>query len=369
MNNILYIGGFELPDKNAAAQRVIAIGKTLREMGYNVTYVGVSKDGNDGRALFDGFECHSLPYPQNTKEWLRHICEYIPLTKLAEYNPDSVILYNFPAIASLKILHYCHNHGIKVFHDTTEWEYANGHSLRDIINDADTWLRMHYCLKKMNGVIAISRFLYNYYMVKVKTILVPPTVDLADKKWDMNRELTANNIIKLVYAGSAGAKCKDRLDRIIDAVYCYNNIALKVVGLTQEQYEKDFGRFPNDCKNVEFIGRLPHTDAVEAVRDADFQMLIREDSLKNKAGFPTKFVESISCCTPLIATLSSNIGDYLIDGKNGFVVDEQNTLDKVFKRVSSLSAEKRVEMKRYCRNNNPFDYHNYIDEFNKMFTE
>ena len=38
---ILYIGGFELPDKNAAAQRVVANGKLFTELGYSVYYIGV----------------------------------------------------------------------------------------------------------------------------------------------------------------------------------------------------------------------------------------------------------------------------------------------------------------------------------------
>ena len=358
MKKILYLGGFELPDKNAAAQRVIAIGKTLREMGYNVTYVGVSKDGVSGSDTFDGFECHSFPYPQNTKEWLRHIWKYMPLTKLAEYHPDFVILYNFPAIASLKILRYCHKHDIRVFHDTTEWEYAAGYSPRDLIKNVDTWLRMNYCLKKMDGVIAISRYLYDFYAPKVKTVLVPPTVDLENKKWDRGRQLVAGNNVKLVYAGSAGAKSKDRLDHIVEAISRYNNMELEVVGLTLDQYEKDFGALPEESNNVVFMGRLSHTDAVKAVIDADFQVLIRENTLKNRAGFPTKFVESISCCTPLIATLSSNVGDYLIDGKN---------LYDVLGKVSKLSVEDRMKMKNYCRDNNPFDFHNYTTELNKLF--
>lgn len=367
MKKILYIGGFELPDKNAAAQRVIAIGKTLREMGYNVTYVGVSKDGDAGSCSFDGFECHSLPYPQNTKDWLHHIVEYMPLAKFAEYHPDYVILYNFPAIASLKILRYCRKHDIKVFHDTTEWELADGHNPRDIIKCADTQLRMKYCLPRMDGVIAISRFLYDYYSPKVKTVLVPPTVDLRGDKWNRGREMTAGQIVKLVYAGSAGAKSKDRLDHIIEAINRYGNIELKVVGLTQEQYENDFGVLPEGTNNVVFTGRLPHTDAVKAVIDADFQVLIRENTLKNRAGFPTKFVESISCCTPLIATLSSNVGEYLFDGKNGFVVDDFHELDSVLEKVSKLSVNEKVKMKCYCRDNNPFDYRNYAEEINKLF--
>lgn len=40
---ILYIGGFELPDKNAAAQRVVANAKALRDLNYNVVFIGITK--------------------------------------------------------------------------------------------------------------------------------------------------------------------------------------------------------------------------------------------------------------------------------------------------------------------------------------
>ena len=35
---IIYIGGFELPDKNAAAQRVIGNSKALRDLGYETVF-------------------------------------------------------------------------------------------------------------------------------------------------------------------------------------------------------------------------------------------------------------------------------------------------------------------------------------------
>ena len=47
--NILYIGNFELPDKNAAAHRVLGIAKALRECGNNVSFVGVNKEDADYR--------------------------------------------------------------------------------------------------------------------------------------------------------------------------------------------------------------------------------------------------------------------------------------------------------------------------------
>ncbi len=367
IKSIIYIGGFELPDKNAAAQRVIANAKLLREMGFEVSFIGISKDIENAPREVEGFKSNPVPYPTGTKEWMRQIFTFVETDAILKRNPDYVVLYNFPAIASLRILKACHKKDIKVIHDLTEWEIASGWSPREIIRKIDINLRMHYCMKKMDGIIAISRYLYEYYSRYTKTIFVPPTVDITNSKFDRNRQLIVNTPIQLVYAGSIGRGNKDRLDYVVNAVCKENALRLIVVGLTEKQYLEAYGSLPNDCDNVIFKGRVSHQEAVRIVCESDFQLLIRENSLKNKAGFPTKFVESMSCCTPLIATVVSNICDYLVDGHNGFIVNEKNTLQSVLEKVSKLSKEDIVDMKKQCRGYMGFDYRNFKDEFIKMF--
>lgn len=367
MRKILYIGGFEMPDRNAAAQRVIANAMTLRTLGYEVAFIGPTKDQTTIIREFNGFKLEYIDYPKSLEQWIKYITTFVSTDRILEYNPDYVILYNFPAIASLKILKNCHRNGIKVIHDLTEWESSNGWLPREIIRKIDINIRMRYCMRKMDGVIAISRYLHDYYSRYTKTILVPPTIDLANPKFDRGRVLTSSNPIQLVYAGSIGAGNKERLDYIIHTVNKVKSLKLIVVGLTAEQYVNAYGCLPKDCSNVEFKGRVSHNDAVNIVCHSDFQMLIRENNLKNKAGFPTKFVESMSCCTPIIATITSNICDYLIDGKNGFIVDEKNPLQSVLEKVAKLSIEEVIAMKDSCRNFIGFDYRNYKEEFLKIF--
>lgn len=367
MKRIVYVGGFEMPDKNAAAQRVLANAMTLREMGYDIAFIGPTRDRSNTIYEFHGFKCDYIDYPKGLKQWGRYITTFVSIDKIFEYNPDYVILYNFPAVASLKILKACHKRGVKVIHDLTEWEVSAGWSSREIIRKIDINLRMHYCMKKMDGIIAISRYLYEYYSRYTKTILVPPTVDLNNPKFNRDRLLVSNTPIQLVYAGSIGAGNKERLDYIINTVSKVEALKLTVVGLTVEQYESAYGSIPFECSNIVFKGRVPHKEAVNIVCHSDFQMLIRENTLKNKAGFPTKFVESMSCCTPVIATVSSNICDYLEDGKNGFIVDENNSLQTILEKVAKLSKEEVVAMKGNCRNFTGFDYSNYKEEFSKLF--
>lgn len=369
MKRVLYIGGFELPDKNAAAHRVMANALLLNEMGYEVMFIGPSKGTDSVQSTFNNFRCEFIKYPRTLIEWILYVCKFISVRRILSYRPDYVILYNFPAIASLKILRVCHKNGIKVFQDLTEWESAVGWAPRQIIRKLDINLRMHYCVKKMDGVIAISRYLYDYYKPYTNCIFIPPTVDLNNSKWNRSRELTASKPVKLVYAGTGGFGVKDKLDVIVDSVKDFDKIHLTIIGMTKDKYESGYGPIPKGCMNVEFKGRISHLDAIKAVCEADFQMLIRDNTLKNKAGFPTKFVESISCCTPLIVTLTSNIGEYIKDGYLGFVVNEKQTLRDIFLRVISMSNSEIVSMKKQCYNCTVFDYHNYKEEFSKLFCE
>ncbi len=340
-----------MPDKNAAAQRVMANAQLLREMGFEVSFIGPTKDRTNAVAEANGFKCEYVDYPKSVGQWLRYITEFVSTEKILAHKPDYVVLYNFPAVASLRILKTCHKNGIKVIHDLTEWESATSFTPREFIHWADINLRMRYCMKKMDGVIAISRYLYDYYKPNTEVVLVPPTIDLQNPKWNRSR-LMGN---------------KDRLDRIVEVVQQFPSIDLNVIGLNKEQYESMFRKIPDSVPNVKFRGRVPHTEAVKAVCEADFQMLIRDNTLKNRAGFPTKFVESMSCCTPLIATLTSNIGDYLKDGENGFVVDEGQTLSDVFSRILAMDKDDIKDMKQHCKDFTGFDYRSYKSEFEKIF--
>ncbi len=367
MKKILYVGGFELPDKNAAAHRVMTNAKLFREMGFDVLFVGISKDIENAPSTVDGFSSTPVKYPTSIRNWYYQITTFMESREIVALNPDYVVMYNFPAIASLKILKVCHQHGIKVIHDLTEWESTEGWSVKDVIRKLDINLRMRYCMKRMDGVIAISRYLYEYYRRKTNTILVPPMVDLSAKKWNRDRRLSCSENIRFVYAGSAGCGQKDRLDIIVKAIVTHVNTKLDVIGMTKEQYTSIYGILPNGADNIIFHGRVSHMEAVKAVQDSDFQLLIRNGSRKNNAGFPTKFVESMSCSTPIIATMTSNITDYLKDGVNGFVVSDEMPLDIVLEKVMHLTHNEIISMKEACRSLNCFDYRNYKSEFAKLF--
>ena len=74
---ILYLVGFELPDKNAAAQRVMANAKLLREMEFDVSFIGISKDIDNSPHILEGFASNPVPYPSITIELMHQIFTFV----------------------------------------------------------------------------------------------------------------------------------------------------------------------------------------------------------------------------------------------------------------------------------------------------
>lgn len=357
---ILYVGGFEMPDRNAAAQRVLANAKAMRAIGHDVRFVGITHCG-DFHGTVDGFEYDSKPYPRSIKSWLRHLCRFTTCKDLDFYSPDLVVAYNFPAVSLKHLVKICHKRNIMVVGDITEWYTPVGKSLHSFLLKCDVKSRMKTGNKMVDGLIGISNFLCDYYRNDVPVIRVTPLVDIEDEKWHRNRELTAGSPIRLVFAGTFGAS-KDLLIPIIEAVNKSSNLHLTIVGATNSDIPANV-----TTKNVSFTGRLPHKEALTILSQSDFQIFYREDNITTRAGFPTKFVESMTVGLPVITSLTSDLAEYLRDGENGFVIHSADDIPNVLNRVAKLTPEKIIDMKKKCLSINDFDYRIQTEAFESLF--
>lgn len=382
---ILYIGGFELPDKNAAAQRVIANAKIWKSLGYSVFLVGTDKTKSkeikikDTKFEYENFTCYSTSYPISLTSWLIYLTSIKSIIELEEIQPSHIVAYNYPAFALFRLKQYCASKNIILLADCTEWyEATEGNFAFRFIKGLDVYFRMNVLHPKIDGLIVISQYLYNYYASKNKNVIIlPPLVDLTMDKWKQNSNIDRENI-EIVYAGSPGSGHKDRIDKIIKALFIIEksidrNIKFIVLGLTKENYLEAFGpdSFHHSMNDiVTFKGRVPHTEALKIISNADYEIFFRDNNLTNTAGFPTKFVESISCGTPVLTNLSSNIEDYLIDGKNGFMIDlsSPHAIESTLLHALKLEMNQIKEMKSYCRNSMVFDYPKFVDRF-KLFLD
>lgn len=348
---ILYIGGFQLPDKNAAAQRVVGIAKALRDLGHDVFFINnIKYVKHPIWKTYFGFDCYECG--KNSVEYNFGISI---VKKIAiDIQIDAIIAYNYPSIALSRIVNFCKKQKIKSYADVTEWYDVKGYSIKSIVKRQDVRFRMKKVHPEMNGIIAISKYLYDYYKTKTNTVKIPPLVDLQDAKWNIKK--LKNDVPTFVYAGSPSAQ-KERLDIIINTIEEVKKeqpAKLKVIGITKEQFEKMYFTIYKG-NSTEFYGRIPHDEAIREVSSADWSIIIRENSLSNKAGFPTKFVESISCGTPIIANAFSNIAEY----SDSNIIIKSNTDLK----NAVLSAMRKKPVVKITT----FYYKEYLTDINNFF--
>lgn len=366
MNNmyrkrILYIGGFELPDGNAAAQRVLSIAKSLKDE-YAISFLGITHGDNYSGSV-DGFEYINLPYPATKKEWLAHLQGDKELKYIKEHKPDIVVCYNFPAWGLYRVQKYCRRNNIKIVGDITEWYQPH-----NLLKQIDTEWRMKRLNFQMDGLIVISRYLEDYYEGR-KMVRIPPTVDLRDKKWSIdNPEKKFAECINLMYAGSPGRGDKDRLENLVRTIGGYEHLKLDVVGVTEDWFCEEFPEvfIP---KNVMFHGRLPHEKVISMLCESDFSVFFRQPSRANNAGFPTKFAEAQTAGIPVISSKFSDLEDYVVEGENGFLANgiEKEDIDAVLARVASLDRNDIEEMHSYTREHRVFDLQRYNNSLRLFF--
>lgn len=343
---LLYVGGFEMPDGNAAAQRVLAIAKALPD-DYNVEFLGLTHCDNYTGTVA-GYEYTNLPYPSSKKEWVEHLAGTRELDYVKKEKPDAVIAYNYPALGLWRLLRYCKKSSIKLIADITEW-YHPHNALKWI----DTEWRMRILHKRLDGLIVISSYLADYYAAN-QIVKIPPTIDLQAPLWQKEDVDSHEGVIKLLYVGSPGRGDKDKLDTIIEAIKPYPNLHLIIVGINEEQYKQlyDVSEAPT---NIVFKGRLTHESAVKELKKADFSIFFRDPTRVNNAGFPTKYAEAAAAGVPVITNHFSDIPKMIVQGKNGFIAENTpGSISDTIRVVAALSKDEIVAMKQYCREHNDF---------------
>ena len=369
MKTIIYAGPFQMPDKNAAAHRVLNNAKIFKKCGFEVVFAGLNPDAEPFFEKtyyeYEGFPIYELKAAGSFEKfkvfaatnWMEYLC--------GKYDVCAVIAYDYYAYSLIELAKFFRKKSIPVIADTDEWFKATGKSIAErIIRKVDSELRMRVLQPRADGIIAISSFLADYYKKKTCTVKIPPLVDKNEEKW-LGEETPDENILNLVYSGSPGV-AKDKLSlmvKLVSKAKTDYHVKLTVIGVT----EKDFLAFnpqsENDLKTsvgeIVFLGRVPHSEALKQLKKADFSIFLRDINRVSTAGFPTKFVESISAGVPVITNKTSDLANYLKNGENGFLLSEdfEIELEKIFSMklcdLKSVRDGVRSDM---------FHYEKYVSE-------
>ena len=170
------------------------------------------------------------------------------------------------------------------------------------------------------------------------------------------REKDLKETVNFTYAGQAGKK--DYLHVMLAAMALLSDEERKkfkfhILGCTaQQMIEIGISKETLDmlAPCLEIYGRVPREKVLDVLKMTDFTILMRSETQRYaKAGFPTKAVESLSHSTPMIANLTSDLGKYLSEGYNAFVVSDCSALSlaQALRKALSLSTDERVQM---CQN-------------------
>lgn len=335
---VLYLGRFG-SEKTASGIRVRMISAILRNIGYNVVLISNSSEGTSSENTDEESEFTFLRVPYREKKR----CSFENMIDVLfgsyefkyfkgiynKYKPSAVILYNETSTICDLVTKYVHANGGSVFADVTEWYELI--SLRNSIAGALLTRKVDKRIRasdyKLDGVIAISDFFFNYYKEKKVTVVrIPPIFD--EEAFAKHITLSCNkamNPLRIVYAGSPGTK--DILLPVFDAIKEINDgdsgsIIFDIYGMTSGQISAMWKeeRSPEECGIIGH-GVADHERVLSEVSKAHYSILLRHNKLYAKAGYSTKFAESLLLGTPVICNRIGGTDSDIIPGENGYLID------------------------------------------------
>lgn len=366
---IIYTGGFALPDKNAAANRVVSNGKIFDKLGCKTVFLGLS----DSEERFEGIReingqinMFEQARPFSTKQWVKRIFDISAISSLAEkYNADTVILYNLPFFTLWRAKKALSKKNIEVAYDCTEWTKGTDGSLpKRLFKAFDEILIRNFAHKVSDGMIAISKMMEKKYKSAKKLLILPPLVDIDDEIWHQKTD-SDEGVFEFCFAGIPDGK-KESLDKVVEAFCRMNkeNTRLRIIGIT----ENDFKNIYPDCiipdnisGEIEFMGRKSHAETIRRISGCDCYVFIRRSDRRNNAGFPTKFAESFTCRVPIITTDVSDVGEYIKKSGRGTVLDDMSVAEIADAMISAVKKGKNIPREP----DTAFHYATFIKETEK----
>lgn len=390
---IIYTGNFSIEKMNAAGKRVYANALLLQRLGYKVVLVGtdasdgISTDILETKSNVGEIEIYHYPGKLFYKKRLNYFLFYKQFVRLLETNQWDVkviIGYNSPSLAPFigKVQCYCRRNGIKHIMDVADWLIVDANNLFfRVFRQFDITLKNRFYSNRSDGIIAISTYLAEYYTKKVQNVIIIPPLSIAKRDFNCER----SDIPQIVYAGVPFRKgavmkntsaMKDRLDIVCDLLCSVWEegipFTFHVYGVTKDDilYSIPFLEskinYLKDC--IVFHGNVSMDEVQNAVGEADYTILIRENNRMTMAGFPTKVSESIMCGTPVITTDTSDIKKYLEENNGVFYIDlnEMQVAKEKIVQLLKKSCEERGEDKKKCEAIEAFSINTHLKEFEQF---
>lgn len=394
---IVYIGEFDLRNENVQAHLVKNNAKIFNQLGYKVAFIGMNRLATSFKEISTlpemdlGINSYfELPNTLNFFGLFKYPSVVIKVFKhlevLQHYNEVKyVISYQSPTYAPLirKLGQFCLRNNIPYIVNSADIPIFDSQMyVRKLVMNFNWHLLHKYNNKYAVGVIAVSKFIDNFYKKKGRpSIIVPPLFDEVE-----SNDFILDECVTFVYAGTPFIESnsevnpdgmKDRLDKVIDLLLhlAEKNIDFRcvIVGITKEKYSRNVPRHADILKdNSHFIfkGRLQHSDTLIEVKNADYMINYRDVNRMTEAGLSTKVVESVSLGTPVVMNPIGDTFNYLIEGLSGYKLTGDFKTDfNLLVKLCENNVTQRIDSKRHCANSKVFSLDRYKEAFLSFFNQ
>jgi glycosyltransferase involved in cell wall biosynthesis len=363
---ILFVGGFAMPDRNAAAHRVTALAQILSAEGHEIQIIGLDTAACAPMPLpgCNQTTFSNLKYPATGSEWLKHLTSVAALDAVfAEGDFHVVVCYNYPSGGLIDALRKRKKYKFKLIFDLTEWYEAPTGSLAfRAIKTLDVLARMRLLASRADGLILASRYLSNYYRNVPRKMVIPT---LVPSQSTVRSDPGCDEIV-FTYAGTpfnpsrthhSSKQLKERIDLLIQVFSApqFANCKLHLLGVTKNECARNLDLVPScfDSANIVYHGKAKHTEVLARVRESDYTIFLRDDKRSNRAGFPTKLSESFACCVPVVTNSVGDAAQY-VTPQTGFIVGlEAERLKSELLEIAKLGRKHSLALKANLKQDNP----------------
>ena len=377
--NVVFLVAFPFPYGEASSIRALNLCRLMHFAGYDVHVIcDFLSDHANVADPFCTYESCLKKQPPIYKRFLRPKASLQALADYCENHKVDCVFANARSDRFFALVNYCNKKHLPLYIENCEWYDISSYKLgvidwRYYINQR----MLQEGFKKVDGFVSISRLLHDHNpsfgppSVRHPTIMDVSKVDYSP--------VNNNSVINLVYTGSPGTS-KEYLGPIISAFSqdeeLQRRVAFHIYGPDRKTIIKNIGeeRLLEKTRNCVFIhGRVAQEKMPGIMLNADYLIFIRPDRRSSNAGFPTKFGESMSAATPVITNDTGDIGLYLKDGVNGFLLEEGTDVcvKETLKRIAALSPEEAKEMRMNARKTaeQHFDFRAYTEDIQSLLKE
>lgn len=240
--------------------------------------------------------------------------------------PFAVIADGLLSFAFLRLRNWCRKNDVVFMPEDAEWNKR-----ADFCGKNMHWLDMEFRMRILQRIdrqiIVNNSFLEGYYTSRGCNVLsMPSMLDTRDAKWMPGKRRGDSSELRLIFTGTP---IRDRQDIILGGLLMARREGLpckiEYVGSTRHQLKTMLPKpelLDELGDAVVFHGIVSFESVPDILAQADYAVLLRDDKRWSRACFPSKVPECLSLGVPMICNLTSDLGKYLYEGREAFLVNE-----------------------------------------------